>query len=407
MKEAPDASRWAEPSGPICGIRVLDLTTMASGPFATSILADQGADVVKVESPGRGDLLRSIGTSRGGLSAVFNTMNRSKRSLVLDLSRPAGTAILDRLAAGADVFVQNFRPGTAERMGIGAERLRALNPRLVYVSISGFGEKGPHARRPVYDSVMQAYSGVAASQADPETEKPQFVRNIVCDKGTAITAAQAITAALLARERGAGGQHLRISMLHASVAFLWPDVMQSRTYLDVGGEEPPASGDGLPAIRATADGHMTFTAINDDEFRRMCRALEREDLMGDPRFAEAGRRAEHARELRAILNPIAREKTTAELTERFEAEDVPHAVVNDLATLHLDPQLVANDVLVEQVHPRAGRQRQPRPVPQFEGTPAAIQRPAPLLGEHTDEVLGELGLSADEIVALRREGVLG
>ncbi|MGH0036807.1 MAG: CaiB/BaiF CoA transferase family protein [Myxococcota bacterium] len=403
--DAPDAVRWSEPSGPLRGFRVLDLTAMASGPFATSILGDQGADVVKIEPPGQGDLLRALGTSRGGISAVFNTINRSKRSLVLDLSKPAGIEVLDRLVSEADVFVQNFRPGTAERMGIGAERLRALNPRLVYVSISGFGEKGPNAGRPVYDSVMQAYSGVAASQADPATGTPGFVRNIVCDKGTALTVAQAVTAALLARERGAGGQHLRLSMLHASVAFLWPDAMQNHTYLD--GDAPPMGRATLPAIRATADGFITFTAINDDEFRRLCRALGREDLVADPRFAEAGSRAAHAGELHALIDPIARRKTTAEWAALLAAERVPHAVVNDLASLHEDAQIVANDVLVEQEHPRAGRQRQPRPVPRFEATPAAIQRPAPGLGEHSEEVLRELGLPAEEIDSLRRDGVLG
>jgi crotonobetainyl-CoA:carnitine CoA-transferase CaiB-like acyl-CoA transferase len=378
---------------------------MASGPFATAILGDQGADVVKVEPPGHGDLLRALGATRGGLSAIFNTINRSKRSLVLDLSRPEGVALLDRLADRADVFVQNFRPGTAERMGLGADRLRERNPRLVYVSISGFGEEGPLAGRPVYDSVMQAYSGVAASQADPATGEPQFVRNIVCDKGTALTVAQAVTAALLAREREGVGQHVRLSMLHASVAFLWPDAMQNHTYL--GGEVLPMGRATLPAIRATADGHVTFTAINDDEFRRLCTALEREDLLADPRFAEAGNRVANAGDLHEVLDPIARSMTTAELVRRLEAERVPHAVVNDLASLHEDPQIVANDVLVEQEHPSAGPQRQPRPVPRFDATPAAVQRPAPQLGEHTEEVLSEAGVSDDEIAALRASGVLG
>ncbi|MBW2386379.1 MAG: CoA transferase [Deltaproteobacteria bacterium] len=423
MNDESTAERWAEPSGPLRGVRIVDLTTMVSGPLATRILADQGADVVKIEPPGKGDLLRAIGDVRGGISAIFNTMNRSKRSLVLDLSKPQGTALLDRLVERADVFIQNFRPGTAERMGIGAERLCKLDPRLIYVSISGFGEKGPGARRPVYDSVMQAYSGIAASQANPETGVPEFVRNIMCDKSTATTVAQAITAALFARERGEGGQHLHISMLHASVAFLWPDTMESYTYLDPldpldplnpgdgidarDGEARHARGDTLPAIRATADGYITFTAIHDAEFAGLCRAVGREDLIDDPRFAQTGPRTAHASQLHAILNPIARKRTTAEWVERLLAEGVPHAVVNDLATLHEDPQIVANDVLVEQVHPLAGRQRQPRPVPEFEATPAAIQSPAPGLGQHSEEVLGELGLAADEIAVLRQGGVLG
>jgi crotonobetainyl-CoA:carnitine CoA-transferase CaiB-like acyl-CoA transferase len=194
-------------------------------------------------------------------------------------------------------------------------------------------------------------------------------------------------------------------MLHASVAFLWPDAMQNHTYLD--GDAPPMGRATRPAIRATADGFITFTAINDDEFRRLCGALEREDLVDDPRFAEAGSRAAHAGDLHAILDPIARTRTTAEWAERLDSFHVPHAVVNSLESLHDDPQIVANDVLVEQVHPTAGRQRQPRPVPRFEATPAAIQRPAPGLGEHTDEVLAELGLGGSEIASLRSDGVLG
>jgi len=390
-------------------VRVIDLTTMASGPFATSILGDQGADVVKVEPPGEGDLLRRIGTSRGGMSAVFNTINRSKRSVVLDLSKPAGLAVLDRLVATADVFVQNFRPGVADRMGIGAGRLRDRNPGLVYVSISGFGEKGPYAQHPVYDSVMQAHSGVAASQADPATGEPEFVRNIVCDKGTALVVAQAITAALFARERGSGGQHLRISMLHASIAFLWPDALQNHTYLgdDEAGEAPPMSRATLPTIHRTADGYITFTALSDDVFRRLCRALAREDLLDDPRFAGATSRARHGGDLHAILGPRARERTAAEWAERLAAERVPHAVVNELRSLHEDPQVVANDLLVVQDHPLAGRQRQPRPVARFELTPGAIQRPAPGLGEPTREVLAQLGLGDEEISALERQGVLG
>ncbi len=394
-----------EPTGPLRGLRVVDLTTMASGPLATAILGDQGADVIKVEPPGRGDLLRHIGTSRGGISAVFNSVNRSKRSIALDLSEPRGLDALDRLVATADVFVQNFRPGVAERMGIGSERLRSQHPDLITVSISGFGERGPYAQRPVYDSVMQAFSGVAASQADPETGVPRFVQNIVCDKGTALTVAQAITAALFARQRGDGGQHLRISMMHASIAFLWPDALQNHTYLD--GEAPPMATPTLPAVRETADGYITFTAINDEEFVRLCTALERPDLIADARFAEAGVRARNAGALRAELDPIARSLTTAALVERLDGHRVPYAVVNELARLHEDPQVVADEVLIETVHPAAGRQRQPRPVPRFESTPAAIQRPAPMHGEHGREILTEIGLEESEIAQLEADGILG
>lgn len=400
------------PTGPLRGIRILDLTTMASGPWATSILGDQGADVIKIEAPGTGDLLRQIGKSRGGLSAVFGSLNRSKRSLVLDLSSEQGVALFDRLAAGADVIVQNYRPGVVERLGIGAERLCALHPQLVYVSISGFGETGPLAQRPVYDSVMQAYSGVAASQADPSDGTPRFVQNIVCDKGTALTVSQAITAALLARARGDGGQHLRLSMLHASIAFLWPDVMQHLTYLDddLDEKQPDASAGTsrptLPSIRRTADGFVTFTAIGDAEFARLCAALDRPDLLGDPRFADAGPRAAHAAELSEIVNPLVAGMSTARLVARLEAEQLPHAVVNTLESLHEDVQVRATGVLAETVHPAAGRQRQPTPPARFEGTPSSVLRLAPMLGEHTRELLTEIGVSPAELDALDQAGVI-
>jgi crotonobetainyl-CoA:carnitine CoA-transferase CaiB-like acyl-CoA transferase len=382
---------------------------MASGPFATAILGDQGADVIKIEPPGKGDLIRHIGNSRGGMSAVFANLNRSKRSVVVDLRERRGVDLVARLAATADVFIQNFRPGVAQRIGIGETGLRASNPDLIYVSISGFGRAGPDVNRRVYDSVMQAYSGFAAHQADPDTDEPCFVRNIVCDKATALTTAQAITAALFARERGAGGQHLQISMLHASIAFLWPDGMQNHTWVE--DEHPFARAEAqpraaLPAIRQTADGHVAISTVGDAEWQGLCRALGRPHLQHDSRFAEAGARARNADALHEIVVPIVRELTTAALVERLVAEDVPHAAVTPLASLHEHPQVVANRLLREDEHPIAGRARSPEPVGDFEKTPLVVERLAPSLGEHTDEVLQELGLSGGEIAELRELGIV-
>ncbi|NJN52470.1 MAG: CoA transferase, partial [Gammaproteobacteria bacterium] len=214
--------------GPLSGVRILDLTSMISGPVATQLLADQGADVIKIEPPG-GDLVRNLGPSRGGLTATFVSSNRSKRSLALDLKSEAGVGVLERLIPTADVFVQNFRPGAIDRMGFGEARVRALRGDIIYVSISGFGETGPYAHKRVYDPVIQALSGLTAIQADRDTGRPRMVRTIIPDKTTAVTAAQAMTAALFARERHGKGQHVRLAMLDAMVAYLWPEGMTGLT----------------------------------------------------------------------------------------------------------------------------------------------------------------------------------
>ena len=392
--------------GPLDGIRVVDLTAMVAGPMATALLADQGADVIKIEPPGTGDLIRQIGCSRAGLSAIFSTLNRNKRSLVLDLSEPRGLAVLRKLVARADVFVQNFRPGVAEQMGIGEAAMRGVAADLVYVSISGFGETGPYARRRVYDSVIQALSGMAASQADPRTGAPELVRNIVADKATALAAAQAITAALFARERGAGGQHVRLAMLDTAIAFLWPDVMQAHSFLGPG-VTSPAPSHGALSVRRTADGYMTVSAVTNQEFEGLCRALGRPELARDERFRDTATRFRHSDVLAGILDEATGSRTTASWCERLAAEDVPHAPVNRLETLHEDEQVIASALLVEMEHARAGRIRTPRPVARFDATPASLRRPPPSLGEHGAEVLRELGLPESEIDDLRASKILG
>ncbi len=247
---------------------------------------------------------------------------------------------------------------------------------------------------------------MAASQANPKTGEPELVRNIVCDKVTAVTVAQAISAALFARERGAGGQHVRLSMLDTAIAFLWPDTMQSYTYLGEGAT-PPAPLAGLLSVRQTKDGHMTIFAISDAEFAGLSRALGRPELIEDTRFADVTARTRNAEVLAELLDQATGAHTTAELCARLQAEDVPHAAVNSLDSIHLDPQVIANGLLVESEHPHAGPTRTPRPVASFDATPATIRRPAPALGEHTDEVLVELGLVESEIPELQEQGGLG
>ena len=387
------------------GVRIVDLTSMISGPLATMLLGDQGADVIKVEPPGTGDLVRRLGRERGGMTPTFATCNRSKRSLVLDLKAPRGREVLERLVAGADVFAQNFRPGTAERLGLSEAALRRLRPDLVYVSINGFGETGPYAAKRVYDPLVQALSGLADVQADRETGRPRMVRLIVPDKVTALTAAQAIGAALFARERTGKGQHVRLSMLDAMVAFLWPEGMAAHTFVseERGPERPRLAQD---LVFATADGFITVGAVSDAEWRGLARAAGRPGWIDDPRFATPAARVAHADERFALLAELLPERTSASWLEAFEAEQVPCAPVLRRRELPEHPQVLANGLVVESDHPRAGRLREPRPAARFDATPAAIRRPAPGLGEHTDEVLGELGYASEAIAGLRADGVV-
>ncbi len=391
--------------GPLDGIRVIDTTTMISGPICTRILADQGADVIKVEAPGVGDLVRVMGARRDGLSATFVTSNRNKRSVVIDLKQEEGLDVLRRLVASADVFVQNFRPGAAERMGLGEAALRAEKPDLVYCSISGFGEKGPYAHKKVYDPVVQALSGLAAIQADRDTGRPRMVRLIVPDKLTAVTAAQAITAALFHRERSGEGQHLRLAMLDAMVAFAWPEGMAGHTFIGEGQRDRGARY-AQDLIFETADGFLTAGAVSDSEWQGLCRAIGREDWLEDERFQTAAGRILHAGERLTMTAEVFLSRTTREWMERLEAEDVPSAPVLRREDLLTHPQLLANELIVESEHPVAGAMRQPRPPERFSATPSSVRRPAPALGEHTDEVLDEIGCAPPERAALRERRVV-
>ncbi len=377
---------------PLHGVRVVDLTTMISGPMTTAILADQGADVIKVEPPGQGDLIRHLGTRRGGVSAIFQTLNRGKRSIVLDLKKPADLGVLHRLVATADVFIQNLRPRVAERLGVGEPALRRSRPDLVYVSVSGFGEHGPYAERRVYDIVIQGISGMAASQSDPSTRRPELIRNVVCDKITALYAAQAITAALFDRARGNGGRHVRLAMLDAAVSFLWPDVMQDCTYLGDDVTRGPSLL-GIVRIHPTRDGWVTMLALTDDDFAGVCKALDRDELARDPRFRAARERLTHALALAPLLDDATGAFTTDEVCARLEREGIACGGVVPPERVHADPQVVANGTLVERGDARFGEVRMPAPVARFDAERAAIAALAPLLGEHTDEILRELGLA--------------
>jgi crotonobetainyl-CoA:carnitine CoA-transferase CaiB-like acyl-CoA transferase len=391
-------------TGPLAGVRVLDLTTMVAGPVATRMLADQGAEVIKIEPPS-GDLMRRFSNGRNGMSAFFLSCNRNKRSLAVDLKAAEGLAIVQKLIATTDVLVHNFRPGAVERIGLGEEAVRGIRGDIVYVSISGFGESGPYVSQRAYDPVIQALSGLAEIQTDRDTGRPKMVRTIIADKTTALTAAQAITAALFARERSGQGQHVRIAMLDAMIAYLWPEAMPSLTF--VGEERDPSEGESGPdLVFATQDRYITAAALSDDEWAGMCRALNRQDLINDPRFLTAGARSRNAVERREMTAAELEKWSASEILPRLLDNDVPAAPVLSRFELLQDGQVQANHILEEYQSPVFGRVRQPRPAALFDRTPAGVRELAPLLGADNAAILSELGYSGGEIARLEREGVL-
>ncbi len=392
--------------GPLDGIRILDLTIALSGPWAVGILADQGADVVKVEPPGIGDIGRWVGPAIGGVSAMAQIANRGKRSIAINLHTEPGREIARALAARADVFVQNFRPGVIERLGLGYDVLSASNPGLVYVSISGFGASGPYAHKSAYDPVVQAYGGLAAVQAGASGE-PQLIRHTAADKITSLTAAQAITAALFARERsrsGAGGQHLELSMLESVMSFVWADAAGNEVLLDSDGKQP-SSFSRDQKLWPTKDGYVIAAPVSDDDVAAICRGVG-VDGYDDPKVATIIARRQNTEAFQALLRRVyaaVGNMTTAEAIRGMERERAPCGAVLGPAEHHLDPQVVALGVLEDSLHPAAGRLRQPRPPARFAATPAKTGAPAPTIGQHTDEILAELGMR-EQIAALRAAG---
>jgi crotonobetainyl-CoA:carnitine CoA-transferase CaiB-like acyl-CoA transferase len=390
--------------GALEGVRVLDLTTMVAGPVAAMMLADQGADVIKVESPA-GDLMRHFAFGRGGMSASFLSCNRNKRSVAINLKEAEGLQIVHKLIAGADVLMHNFRPGAAERIGLGEDAARAIRSDIIYVSISGFGESGPYANQRAYDPVIQALSGLAEIQRDRDTGRPRMIRTIIADYTTALTAAQAITAALFARQKAGIGQHVRIAMLDAMISYLWPEAMPSLTF--VGEERDPSDGElGPDLIYATQDRYITAGALSDDEWAGMCRALNREDLIDDPRFKTARDRAINAVERREITAAELEKWTASEILPRLLANDVPSAPVVSRFELLSDPQVRENRIFEEREDAASGKVRQPRPAARFDRTPSAIRKLAPMLGADNDAILRELGYSVDDIERLKHDRIL-
>jgi crotonobetainyl-CoA:carnitine CoA-transferase CaiB-like acyl-CoA transferase len=390
--------------GPLSGYKVVDLTANMTGPYATMLLAEQGAHVIKVE-PAGGEVIRRVGTGRDGLSAYFANLNRSKQSIVMDLSMPDAVAALMRIVADADVFVQNFRPGVVESLGVGPDDVCSVNPSIVYASISGFGRVGPLAGLPAYDHVVQALSGMAARQADGRGGPPALVRHGLVDKVTGLFAAQSITAALLGRAKSGSGGRIEIAMLDAAIHFLWPDGMMNHTCLDDDVVELPPISAGF-RLTETADGHVAMITVTDAQWAGMLKAVELDAVFDQPDFRTVeGRMRNGGRVMREVAQVI-RTLATDEVVERMRFNDVPCMPVVDLEDVATHPQVVAAGVVERTEHPLLGPIVQPRPPARFidDGEPERFAARVP--GEDTDSVLAAAGFGADEIGDLRERGAV-
>ena len=389
-------------AGPLDGVRILDLSMMISGPLGAMLLADQGADVIKIESPA-GDSTRAVATQRGGFSASFLNNNRNKRSVVLDLKQPAGKKALLQLMGSADVVLQNFRPGVVDRLGIGYEAATQVNPRIIYASISGFGEKGPYAGKPVFDPIVQSLSGLTTVQAGSDDVRPALVRTIVPDKLTGFAVAQAICAALFARERTGIGQHIRLNMLDTVVHFLWSSDMGGHTF--VGDELAKETAQSfIDLIYHTADGYISVAAFRRMDWGKLADACDRPEWKTDERFLTSSGLEEFKNERLEITQNALAQRSTEEWIERLTRFDVPHAPVLTRRQMLNHPQIEANALIVEYQHPQAGKIRQTRPPAIFEGTPSEHRFNGAGLGQHSREVLLEAGMGSEEIDAMVASG---
>jgi len=373
---------------PLAGIKVVEFSTMITASLATMMFAQQGADVIKVEPPGIGDPMRWLGSQKDGISGLFHNCNQAKRSITLDLKSAEDVAHARQLCLEADVVIHNYRPGVMDRLGLGSAALREEKPQLIYCAITGFGHEGPLSGRPAYDHVMQAMAGFMTLQGYPDNFA--YVKTLICDKITAYTAAQAITAALFARERGAGGQHIDLSMLESCIAFLWPDGGMHLTLQadDVTHGAPFADYYQLP-LRST-DGAIAYAAMTDDHWAAIFDIVGRPDLKTVEKYQGMANRSIHMAELASIIAAQNPDLTSAEMVAGLAEHDVPAAPCLALEDLPTHQQAIAIGIFEQAEHPLLGTVRHVTAPARFGGTKLAPCGPSPALGEHSEAIRAEL-----------------
>lgn len=393
-------------TGPLAGVRVLDLTAVVLGPLATQVLGDFGADVIKLEPP-EGDLMRANGVSRlRGMSSIFLAINRNKRSLAIDLKRPEGVAAIRRLLPTIDVVVHNMRTAAIGRLGLGYEACAAINPKLVYCVATGFGESGPDAGKPAFDDVIQAACGLAGLIGH-ESGQPDYVPSLIADKTTGLVLANAVLAALYERTQSGRGQHVEVPMLETMAAFVLAEHLGGLSFepvLGAAGYQRLLAGGRKPA--PTRDGHVALLPYTGEHWNRFFARTGRPDLID--KYAADDRHARNARvkELYADMTAITRTLTTAELLALCRELDIPATRIHRIDELPEHPHLKAVGLFQRSTHPAVGPMVSVRPTTLFGRTPAQLALPAPLLGQHSLEVLAEAGFNTDELAALQGAGVI-
>ncbi len=394
---------------PLAGLKVIEMSTMITCAYAAMMLRSQGAQVIKVEPAQMGDPMRYVGSQKNGQSALFHNCNRGKQSLAIDLKHENGAEAVKRLVKDGDIMLNNYRPGVMDNLGLGSEAMRAINPRLINVAVTGFGTVGPMATRPAYDHVIQGISGLTGLQggdfADPNNPEYDFVKMLICDKVTAYTVAQAATAALVARATTGEGQHIDISMLHACLAFMWPDGMMSHTLQDDDAVQMPPLSESYK-ILDTKDGSIACTALADAHWAAILKLLDREDLISDPRFASLPGRMTNFPEIMTFVRDGLKNMSLADVMSAFQAADIPSAPCESRTSVLANEQVLAIGALETYVTENMGQLTAPTPPVLFGGNATSLAEPSPRHGEHSQALMATLGFDAAVVQEMTETGAL-